>query len=141
MRWGQTKIIPMRSAQETPSNTNSSRAQHSSSRCECIACVGWACYSLDPPLRELAGEGYSHLLAPKRRIGGHLHRGKGVTAHLLARLAAQGYLHLLTSGCLNGESRLYAIFTLPERGLARKMGGKWSSNRRTFGLTVRVTAI
>ena len=39
---------------------------------------------LDPPLRELAGEGYSHLLAPKRRIGGHLHRGKGVTVVLLA---------------------------------------------------------
>ena len=52
-------------------------------------------YSLDPPLREPAAGGYSHLLASKRRIGGHLHRGKGVTAHLLAHLAASGYLDLL----------------------------------------------
>ena len=32
-------------------------------------------------------------------------------------------------------------FLILRAGLVRKMGGKWSSNLRTFGLTMRVTAI
>ena len=32
-------------------------------------------------------------------------------------------------------------FSASLAGLVRKMGGKWSSNLRTFGLTMRVTAI
>ena len=61
-------------------------------------------YTPDPPLREPAAGGYSHLLASKRRIGGHLHSEKGVTAHLLAHLAASGRVDLLMSGSLNGGS-------------------------------------
>ena len=57
-------------------------------------------YTPDPPLREPAAGGYSHLLASKRRIGGHLNREKGVTAHFLAQRRVSGYLDLLMSGSL-----------------------------------------